>query len=369
MAGSASAQQGPRRGEVVLWITSGEAASALSEREARREALAAIRSAGYTGICLESQAPDGSKSFAQKEGARLLSQVVEDARRARLTAWLAWKPTLASPGTPPTHFQVAAVPEQTSRTLRLVRSDRHPANQPGEVSPASREVVSGIARDAAALAALQPDGVLLVDFGFEGLGSDVSPAAERAFSFHARRSLRKWPEDVLGPDAQQSLAAQWQPWRASVLRNAILDVKAALATPRGRSVPMILLTQGAYSEAGDRGLNWATAQALRSSRPAAARAPEETACGHLFDAIVLGTWLPAQTEAEATTAGFRPEFSAARIVADAPIEGVPRWTCLLAGEMTGDERRSRVEGRLALGAGVLVIGDRLLEAAPAASGP
>lgn len=357
--------QGPQsRREAMLWIGHDDLMETMDGPAGRRGVLAGIARRGYTGVCIEAQGADGARTFADRDGSRILASVIGDARRARMKVWLAWKPTAAYPGAPPELLQVAAVAGDTSSTLRLLRSDALEDNGPGELSPAHRDVLQQWLRDASAIGALEPDAVLLVDFGFEGPRADASPAAERAFAFHVRRSIRRWPEDVLAPGAAGSLVAAWQVWRALLLRNAVLAIKAALKTSRGTSVPIVLLTSGPYRSAGERGLNWATARGLAESG-----APEDpkfsgTACGHLFDAIVVGTWLSAQTEAEAASMGYRPEFAAARMVMEAPVSGVATWTVLDARAMDPGETAARLAGRQALGEGVLVLDPGAVAAPP-----
>ncbi len=355
LAGLLWASQATAGRQAVLWITHDDLMEALAGRQERRATLASLAAAGFTGVCIEAQAPDGTRTFLSRDGAALLSEIARDARRARLSVWFAWKPTAAPPGADAGEMQVIAEQGETTGSLRLVRSDQVSGNGPGELSPALRGVVSRFVHEAGALAALEPDAVLLVDFGFEGYGADASRGAERAFSFHARRSIRRWPGDVLASDAAPALAAAWRSWRTRVLRDAVLDIKAALPQKEGRRVRLMLLTAGPYRMAGERGLNWATPRAARRVGGSETAGIGENAAGHLFDGIVLGTWLPAQTEAEAASMGFQPACATAAIVADAPVEGTPRWTVLLAEGLSESEFRARLEGRMPLGEGVLVL--------------
>lgn len=344
------------RGDVTLWIDWAENEALITDPVERAALFRQITDNGIRGIGLETIEEDGTRRFLGRSGQRTYSEIIASARRAGLQVTLLYKPFAAPPEADLFQYSVSMVKDVDSSTTSTTRiSEPSETNPYAEWSPVLDDVHATIVRELRALAAFAPDTILLVDFGFESGLADVSVPARRSFEFSARRSLKSWPEDVR-PGAP--LHSAWMKWRADTLHDLLVKMRDEGFPSAASDHPMLgALVPGPYEAHYERGLNWATpydaATAQSLGQPSGY---ESSAAGESLDFIVLGTWLAALTEDDATAQGYRTGAAAEPIVRKAPIKDRPKWTTLMVtGSEDWDTLRDAITARQELSDGVLVL--------------
>jgi hypothetical protein len=284
---------------VTVWIDAAGSADVLSRAEDRAATFRRLAESGATGIAVECVDREGRRRFLSAPDRAALAEVIRDARAAKLRVHLVHLPFAAPPDAPDEQLQRHAVRDAASGELRLVSSREVAGNARAELSPAHPAVRERAVAEARALDQLGADSVILAGFGFEAPLADFSAQARRSFERDTRRTVRRWPAEVL---ASAPLRARWQTWRAETLRSLLFDIRTACATRIG------VLVDGPYQRHADRGLNWAdraragvVAQRLGIGDADYAA----TSASHLVDFIVLAMPAPAATEGEASARGWQ----------------------------------------------------------------
>jgi len=345
-----------QRGGVTVWIDWGANELVITDPVERAALFRQLLDNGITGIGIETIDADGSRLFTGRIGQRTYTEILAAARRAGLEVTLLYKPFAAPPDAELSSYSVSMLMvADSTTTATTVVSQPTEFNQFAEWSPVVGDVQANAIREVRALASLNPDAILLVDFGFENVLADVSAAARRSFEFSSRRSLRSWPDDVR-PGAP--LQSAWITWRAETLRDLLARIRAEAFPSSAADHPMLgALVPGPYDSHYDRGLNWASpyndGNATASGQPAGYSA---TAAGDSLDYIVLGTWLSALTADDAAKSGYVPDAAAEPIVRKAPIKDRPKWTTLMvSGTENWDDLCRAIRARQELSDGVLVL--------------
>lgn len=191
------------------------------------------------------------------------------------------------------------------------------AGLPDFLSPASASARDANAEAVRAIAA-DPliETIILSGLGFQDTLADLGPRGRVAFESWTGITMRRWPEDVIGekptplpigPWTRGQYWDAWMLWRASVLKEHLIELYAAATLPGALERPRLaVLVDAPYPAHQRMGLNWAAA---RSNATTDYRwLPEgydAMAAGHLMDALVLGFWEPGLlTASDAEREGF-----------------------------------------------------------------
>lgn len=282
---------------VALWVEESEHKLLAQDGASRRDLLRRLRRGGFNGVILEASQDNATlrdlfldlrtEGFEVSLAVSLLRVPVDSSAVLQQVAEL-----------DPQH----AVPTRRNWTT----ADRSHAF----LSPADTAAQAQILDGFRALAALRPDRIILVDFGFADWNADYSDAARQSLERRARRNIRQWPDTVATPASAEDrlLREDWQRWRGEVLRDLLFALRGTVLSDDGTTtVRIAALVDAPWREHARSGLNWGMRSAVREvAIRGLPSGYEDTAAGHLLDDVYLGLWIPALTEADAREQGYEP---------------------------------------------------------------
>lgn len=271
---------------VMLWCDVAGSHSTLSNPEQARAFARRAKAAGATHLALEMPADWTALRLAAAES------------RLRLAAVLPlFQPDENSP--PEAMIQKAFWTGERFEIRPLAT-----AGLPNFLSPASAQARRANA-DALRELAADPliETIILSGLGFQDTLADLGPSARVAFESWTGITLRRWPEEVIGekptplpigPWTRGAYWDAWMLWRASVLKEHLIELYTAATLPGATERPRLaVLVDAPYPAHQRMGLNWAAARSTATTDYRwLPEGYEAMAAGHLMDALVLGFWEP-----------------------------------------------------------------------------